>query len=112
MKVDWAYLRKGWVSCKKALGVLEEKQITIDNEVNAAKDTISGDGIWELVKKSEAIVVASGKKIVEFSPNDDKADILAKLAGRTGNLRAPALQIGNSFYIGFNEELYKERIGK
>ena len=111
MKVDWAYMRKGWVSCKKALGVLEDNKITIDHEVNATKETISGDGIWELVNKSEKIVVASGKKIVEFTPNDSRDDILAKIAGRTGNLRAPTLKIGNSIYIGFNEELYNERIG-
>ncbi len=99
------------MSCNKALGVLEEKNIFIEKEVNASKETISGDDIWDLVKKSEKIVVASGKKIIEFSLNDDRNDILAKIAGRTGNLRAPTLKIGSSFYIGFNEELYKENIG-
>lgn len=94
------------------MGVLEEKKIVIDHEVNAAKETITGDGIWELVKKSEKIVVASGKKIIEFTPNDDRDEIFAKIAGRTGNLRAPTLKVGGSFYIGFNEEMYTERIGK
>ena len=111
MKIDWAYLRKGWVSCKKALGVLKEKKLDIQNEVNAAKDTVSGDAVWDLVKNSEKIVVASGKKLVEYTPADDKEEIIAKISGRTGNLRAPALKIGNSYYIGFNEELYSSKIG-
>jgi arsenate reductase-like glutaredoxin family protein len=94
------------------LGVLKEKKVSIEKEVNATKETISGDAIWDLVKKSEEIVVASGKKIIEFTQNDDRDEVLAKIAGRTGNLRAPALKIGGSFYIGFNEELYNERIGE
>lgn len=57
------------------------------------------------------MVVASGKKIYEFKPQEDKKEILAKVAGRTGNLRAPTTRIGNVFYVGFNEELYKDRIG-
>jgi arsenate reductase-like glutaredoxin family protein len=85
--------------------------MSIEHEVNATKDTISGDAIWELVKKSKNIVVASGKKIIEYTPDDDREEVLAKIAGRTGNLRAPALKIGRSFYIGFNEELYNDRIG-
>jgi hypothetical protein len=93
------------------LGVLEEKKMVIENEVNAGKETISDDGIWELVKNSKSIVVASGKKILEYTPDDDREELLAKIAGRTGNLRAPALKIGSSFYIGFNEEMYNERIG-
>lgn len=93
------------------MGVLKEKKISIEKEVNATKETISGDAIWNLIKQSDKLVVASGKKTVEFTPNDDKDAILAKIAGRTGNLRAPALKIGKSFYIGFNEELYNERIG-
>ena len=80
-------------------------------EINAAKDTINGDAIWELVKDADKVVVASGKKIMEYQPGADKEELLAKISGRTGNLRAPTARIGNTFYVGFNEELYKEKIG-
>lgn len=37
---------------------------------------------------------------------------LAKVAlGPTGNLRAPAVRVGTSWYVGFNEEAYAERFG-
>lgn len=93
------------------MGVLKEKKLDIHTEVNASRDTVAGDAVWELVKESDKIVVASGKKLIEFTPADDKEEIIAKIAGRTGNLRAPALKIGNTYYIGFNEELYASRIG-
>ncbi len=84
----------------------------INEEVNAAKSTISGDDVWGLVEGAEKVVVTSGKKILEYNPKtDDKEEIVAKISGRTGNLRAPALRIGNSYYIGFNEDLY-DQIGK
>lgn len=86
--------------------------MVINEEVNAAKNTISGGDVWGLVENAEKVVVTSGKKILEFSPKtDDRDEIVTKISGRTGNLRAPALRIGNSYYIGFNDELY-ERIGK
>lgn len=79
----------------------------ISEEVNAAKETISGDDVWNLLKNAPTIFVASGKKIIEFSPGTaDKEELLKKACGRTGNLRAPTLKIGDNYYIGFNETMY------
>lgn len=81
----------------------------IGEEVNAAKNTITSDRVWEVVGTADKIVVTSGKKILEYNPvSDDKDEILAKISGRTGNLRAPALRIGDTYYIGFNEALYQQ----
>lgn len=81
----------------------------IGEEVNAAKNTIKADSVWEVVGNADKIVVTSGKKILEYNPaSDDKDEIVAKISGRTGNLRAPALRLGNSYYIGFNEALYQQ----
>ena len=80
----------------------------IAEEVNAAKETISGDDVWNLLKTAPTIFVASGKKIIEFSPDTaDKEELLKKACGRTGNLRAPTLKIGDNYYIGFNETMYE-----
>ena len=52
--------------------------------------------------------MASGRKILEYVPKDaDKEEMLGKVSGRTGNLRAPSLRIGDTYYIGFNQELYE-----
>ena len=67
-----------------------------------------------LVKKVKEVYAAKGKKVVHFNlkkdkPNDDE---LAKvLLGPTGNLRAPALRIGKTLLIGFDEETYQKVFG-
>jgi hypothetical protein len=33
---------------------------------------------------------------------------MKKILGRTGNLRAPTIRKGNSFFIGFNEDMYSQ----
>ncbi len=76
-------------------------------EVNAKKETIKGDDGWNLVKDADRLFIASGKKILEFTPDDETREaIMKKMLGRTGNLRAPTIRKGNSFFIGFNEEMY------
>jgi len=83
----------------------------VGEEVNAAKDTLKRDGVWDLLGDSEKIYVTSGKKILEFNPETaDREELLERVTGRTGNLRAPALRRGNVFYIGYNEELYETLI--
>lgn len=34
--------------------------------------------------------------------------LMHDVLGRSGNLRAPALQVGNSYYVGYNETMYEE----
>lgn len=66
------------------------------------------------MKKVKEVYAAKGKKVVHFNlkkdkPNDDE---LAKvLLGPTGNLRAPALRIGKTLLIGFDEETYQKVFG-
>lgn len=80
----------------------------ICERVNAAKDKIAGEAIWDMLSQGSRIVVAQNKKIRQFDPaKDQKQDIVAAVSGRTGNLRAPTLRIGSIFYVGFNEELYQ-----
>ncbi|SDP63112.1 hypothetical protein SAMN05660330_03458 [Desulforhopalus singaporensis] len=82
--------------------------ILVGDEIDAKKHVLTGEKVWETVAGAEKIYVASGQKILEFDPADsDKDQLLQKITGRTGNLRAPALRIGNVFYIGFNTAMYE-----
>ena len=79
----------------------------VDEEVDARKWVLQGDEAWQLVAGADRIMVAAGKKIEEFVPAQAaKDEVLARITGRTGNLRAPALRRGRTFYIGYNEALY------
>ena len=82
-------------------------------EVNAARDTLKRDDVWDLLGDAEKIYVTSGKKILEFEPaTADREELLKRVTGRTGNLRAPALRRGEVFYIGYNDELYESILEK
>ena len=68
---------------------------------------LQGDAAWHLVAGADRIVVAGGRKIEELLPaTAAKDEILARITGRTGNLRAPVLRRGGVFYIGYNDALY------
>jgi hypothetical protein len=44
---------------------------------------------------------------VEFNPkSDDREAILKAALGRSGKLRAPTLQVGDVFLVGYNDPLY------
>lgn len=53
--------------------------------------------------------VASGQKTLSYKPEQaSKEELVKKATGRTGNLRAPALRIGNDLYVGYNVSMYEE----
>lgn len=86
---------------------MDDQNSKLDVEVDAKKTTIKGDEAWDLVKGADKIHIASGKKILLFTPDaENKQVIMTKMLGRTGNLRAPAIRKENTFFIGFNEQMY------
>ena len=83
-------------------------------EVNARKTTLKRDDALAVLKAVKQVYAAKGKKVVHFDLTKDKPteDELAKvLLGPTGNLRAPALRIGKTLIVGFNQETYEEVVG-
>ena len=110
MNIDWAYLRKGWASCKKAQEFLEQEQITIEEVLDARKNRIEVQQAWDIVKEAKEISVAKGKKGVKFSlVANEKEAVLKRVMGPSGNLRAPTLRFNDQFIIGFNPEMYEEK---
>ena len=73
---------------------------------------IPADKAWDLLKNASTISVAKGKKIVKFDvATDDKDEILKRVMGPSGNLRAPTYRVGDKFVVGFNLDLYTEWVG-
>jgi hypothetical protein len=59
------------------------------------------------VAKASKILIVGGRKVEEMVPQAAaKEELLAKIVGRSGTLRAPTLRQGDVFYIGYNDELY------
>ncbi|PID77100.1 MAG: hypothetical protein CSB24_03180 [Deltaproteobacteria bacterium] len=87
----------------------------ITEEINAKKQTLDADGAAGVLGQADKVYVASCKKILEFDPKDGTKDemeeLLKKATGRTGNLRAPTLRVKNTYYVGFNQEMYENMAG-
>ncbi len=58
------------------------------------------------------MIVAKGKKVSEFKPGGKAAkELVDAMLGPTGNLRAPTIRAGKTVLVGFNEDVFAERLG-
>ena len=70
---------------------------------------VGPDQVWSFLKQASTVHVASGQKTLTFTPDSsNKEELINKATGRTGNLRAPALRIGDDLYIGYNSAMYED----
>ncbi len=89
--------------------MFDERHIDIDETVEARKQKIAGNDAWNLLAGAAEIVVGRGKKYQVIRPSEEnREEILRLCLGRTGNLRAPTLRIGDRLLVGFNEAMYSE----
>lgn len=80
---------------------------------DARKEPLAGEAAWQVLAGAREILVAKGKNYQVFDPRtDDKETILAAALGRTGNLRAPVLRMGDRILVGFSESLYARIAGE
>lgn len=64
--------------------------------------------VWDLMGSAKRIVVAKGRRVETFVPTEDAQEsILKAVMGRSGSLRAPTIQNGRVFLVGFNNALYE-----
>lgn len=91
--------------------MLSSENIEILKSVNAVKDKIGTDEAWELIKTYKTVVVGKGKKFQEFEPvEENREQILKETIGRSGNLRAPSIKVGDKLIIGFTDDMFKKFI--
>lgn len=86
--------------------------MTIAEVVDARKVKIPADQAWDQLKAAGTISVAKGKKMLKFDvATAAKDEILKRVMGPSGNLRAPTYRVGDTFVVGFNLDLYEEWLG-
>ena len=81
--------------------------------MNATKARYGSEELATLFEGASKVFAARGKKVseVKLDGSDAALDELRSIVlGPTGNLRAPALRLGKTWVVGFNEELYAERV--
>ena len=82
-----------------------------ESRTDARKERMDAAAVWELMGSAERIIVAKGRRVETFVPTEDtQAAILKAVMGRSGSLRAPTIQSGNIFLVGFNSALYETEV--
>jgi hypothetical protein len=82
---------------------------------NARKVSFGASEITSLIGNATTVYAVRGKKVVTIDLREEEltSELVNKsLLGPTGNLRAPAIRFGNTFVVGFNEELYGQLLRK
>lgn len=94
---------------------MDEHDVEIKAVLNAKKETIVADEAMKKVLEANKVVAAKGKKVVEFSLKGGKIqgdasveDLQKAIIGPSGNLRAPTLFCGKTWYVGFHPDMYAE----
>ena len=84
----------------------EQKGICFREVMDAKKEKIDREMAWELIQTRQTVYIGKGKKLLALEPDEaHKEEILTAAMGRSGNLRAPAVKTGNTFFIGYNEAI-------
>ena len=94
------------MSCTKVSRFLDAHGIAVDEQVPASRKLGEKDAA-SLVRGARKVFVAKGKKLEHFDGGKASREIVNRLLGPTGNLRSPALRVGNVLVVGFNEETLK-----
>jgi hypothetical protein len=87
----------------------------VAESVNATKVRFGAKDALKLLDGIDTLIAAKGKRIDVFDLKGDRPDdevLLAHLMGPTGNLRAPTARVGRTLLVGFNEEAYRDVLGK
>jgi hypothetical protein len=71
--------------------------------VDARKTSFALADLAKLFKGARRVVVSKGKSANELAPT---AEALVATLGPSGNLRAPALRVGDTWLVGFNESAW------
>src|SRR5436190_16564775 len=97
------------MTCKRAKTFIDAHHVPVGDVTDATKNRKGRGEALALAKTANTIIVAKGKKHVVFDMKKDAPDddtLVAHLLGPTGNLRAPAVRIGKTLYVGFNDDAW------
>jgi len=89
---------------------LEGLGLTVRETVDARKTRFGSQDLAGLMGEAREVVVAKGKhKTLSFQPQGeiDWDEVAAVALGRSGNLRAPTIRVGQRFLVGFSEAAYE-----
>jgi arsenate reductase-like glutaredoxin family protein len=112
-QVDWYYHRLNCNTCQRADEFLAAEKIPVAQQQNARKERFTPEEALKLARSARHVFATRGKKVVHFdmqaAPPDDE-ELTRYVVGPSGNLRAPALRVGDRLFIGFDESQIAESL--
>jgi len=84
--------------------------VNLPDYVLANKVKLDRDAALAQLEGADAVLVARGKKLLRFdlTGDVDREALASVILGRSGTLRAPTIQVGSTFLVGFHAEGYAE----
>jgi len=81
-------------------------------ETVPASRKLQRDTAIVLLEAANAAHMAKGRKVLSFSGENRLSEpAVNAMLGRTGNLRAPTLRVGDTLLVGFNQAIYEQVFG-
>lgn len=102
------------MSCKRSQELLATAEIEIRELVRADKAPIPEAAALALVRQARRLIVAKGKQPTTIDvarERPDDATLRALVIGPTGNLRAPAVRVGDTLVVGFTADGLRAVLG-
>jgi len=85
---------------------LEASSVDIKETIPASRK-LQREDAQALLAKANTMMVSKGKKTQEFKGGKGASEeAVTAMLGSTGNLRAPAVVVGKTLLVGFNEDVY------
>ena len=78
--------------------------------MDAKKNSVPAADVPSLLEKGSHVWVARGKNFQQYSTSDvnKSEELMKKLIGPSGNLRAPAFFVNDVWVVGYNSDMYNE----
>ena len=87
---------------------MDAHRLVPDDAVPASRK-LGRDDAADLATRASTVIVAKGKNVSTFEVKGvPSEETLQAMLGPTGNLRAPALRMGKTLIVGFNEDAWKK----
>ncbi len=112
--ITWYYHRQECAICRCSQRFFESRGLPVTKRILADEQRLSAEDVQDLVHKVKEIWVARGAKIARFdmleAPPGNQA-LLNLILAPSGNLRAPAVLVGERLVVGFHEDAYQQIFG-
>jgi hypothetical protein len=83
-------------------------------ETASASQKLGRDAAIAMARKARRLIAAKGKKVTVIDLAKDRPSdaVLAELLlGPTGNMRAPAMRVGQTLLVGYNDDVFAAELG-